>query len=137
MESNMEILRGKKVLVAEDNEINQMVILQTLKQVGIFADIACNGQEAIDRLATGEQYDIILMDLQMPEMDGFEATIYIRKKLHLETPILALTANVLGDVRIQCLNSGMNEYMSKPFLPALLFKQMECLITNNASPYAA
>jgi CheY-like chemotaxis protein len=131
------ILNGKKVLVAEDNQFNQMVILQTLRQVGIVADIACNGQQAIDRLETGEQYDIIIMDLQMPEMDGFEATTYIRNTLHLETPILALTANVLGDVRVQCLKSGMNEYISKPFLPAVLFHQMECLIANNPGPFVA
>lgn len=118
-----EALRGKKVLIVEDNEINQMVISFTLKQAGILTTITNNGREAVELLEAQActNFDLIIMDLQMPEMDGFQASAYIRNNLMLQTPIIAMTASVLRDERIQCFEAGMNDYMSKPFKPAELF----------------
>jgi PAS domain S-box-containing protein len=118
-----EALKGKKILIAEDNEINQMVISFTLKQAGIITTIVNNGKEAVDLLENEKEldFDLIIMDLQMPEMDGFQASTYIRKKLKLQIPIIAMTASLLRDERIKCFEAGMNEYMSKPFKPAELF----------------
>ena len=118
-------LKGKKVLIVEDNEINQMVIAFTLKQAGILTTIVNNGKEAVELLQSGDDtnlnFDLIIMDLQMPEMDGFQASTYIRNILLMQTPIIAMTASVLRDERIRCFEAGMNDYMSKPFKPAELF----------------
>ncbi len=106
-----------KVLIAEDNIINQKVTFSQLKNLGLEADLAVNGRLAVE--ATLEKdYDIILMDVQMPEMDGLDATRNILKN-HLELgrkePIIfAMTANVLGESETQCLNAGMKDFISKP-----------------------
>ena len=128
-----EALRGKKVLIVEDNEINQMVISFTLKQAGILTTITNNGREAVELLESGtaSDFDLIIMDLQMPEMDGFQASAYIREKLLLQTPIIAMTASVLRDERIRCFEAGMNEYMSKPFKPAELFITVSKFLNEN------
>ena len=128
-----EALRGKKVLIVEDNEINQMVITFTLKQAGIITTITNNGKEAVELLQSvdGANFDLIIMDLQMPEMDGFEASIYIRKKLMLQIPIIAMTASVLRDERIRCFEAGMNDYMSKPFKPNELFVTVSKFLNDN------
>lgn len=110
-------LSGLKVLVAEDNLINQKVTLSQLKNLGLEADLAVNGRLAVE--ATMEQdYDIILMDVQMPEMDGLDATRHIlknHKDLGRKEPIIfAMTANVVGESEAQCLNAGMKDFISKP-----------------------
>jgi PAS domain S-box-containing protein len=118
-------LAGKKILVAEDNEINQKVIFHVLGKEGIHVQLADNGREAVNLLEQGQEYDLIIMDLQMPVMDGFQATTYIRQKLRCNTPIIAMTASVLRNEKVKCFELGMNEYLSKPFVPAELFVQLK------------
>lgn len=117
---------GSRVLLVEDNPINQEVALSLLQEVGMLADLAGNGQEALDR-ARQSAYDLILMDMQMPVMDGLEATRLIRELPgYAATPILALTANAFGDDREQCLAAGMNDHISKPVNPDVLFDKLLC-----------
>ncbi|MEO6456190.1 MAG: response regulator, partial [Ginsengibacter sp.] len=102
-----------EILVAEDNRINQKVIFHILNKLGYKPTLAENGTLAVDE-ARKKQYDIILMDMQMPEMDGLQATTFIRENLEWQPIIIALTANTMqGDQEI-CLNAGMNDYLSKP-----------------------
>ncbi|EDY82346.1 ATPase, histidine kinase-, DNA gyrase B-, and HSP90-like domain protein [Verrucomicrobiia bacterium DG1235] len=108
--------RKQKILVAEDNVGNQKLILGMLKKIGLHADTANNGIEALNLFQKGG-YDLILMDCQMPEMDGFETTAEIRKlekKTGTHTPIIALTALSLQGARERCLEVGMDDYLSKP-----------------------
>jgi signal transduction histidine kinase/CheY-like chemotaxis protein/ligand-binding sensor domain-containing protein len=102
-----------EILVAEDNAINQKVILQTLKKLGYQADLAATGKEVIDVIAH-KQYDMILMDVQMPEMDGLQATRYIRDHATYQPVIVAMTANAMAEDREICITAGMNDYLSKP-----------------------
>ncbi len=102
-----------RLLVVEDNTINQKVSLKLLESLGYRADVASNGLEAIDA-AKNVHYDIILMDLQMPEMDGISATKHIRAKSTYQPYIVAMTANVLQGDRERCLAAGMNDYVAKP-----------------------
>lgn len=111
---NENILLNKKVLVAEDNAINQMVVKHTLLKLGASADIAGDGAEAIEKFKKNH-YDLILMDIQMPLMDGYEATAYIRNQLRSNVPIIAMTAFGLNGEDEKCYESGMNNYVSKPF----------------------
>lgn len=111
-----EGLSEQKVLVAEDNLGNQKLILGMLKRVGLSADTAANGIEALD-LFIKNRYDLILMDCQMPEMDGFETTKEIRaieQKNGTHTPIIALTALSIDGAKERCFESGMDDYLSKP-----------------------
>jgi PAS domain S-box-containing protein len=105
-----------RCLVVEDNLINQMVAFHTLKNEGIDADMANNGKIGVDILKKNAAlYDFVLMDIEMPEMDGYEATIVIRNELGLDIPIIAMTASVLKGGRDRCLAVGMNEFVPKPF----------------------
>jgi PAS domain S-box-containing protein len=104
-----------KVLLAEDSLVNQKVALNQLKNLGYEADVAANGQEVLD-LLTKIHYDLILMDCQMPEVDGYEATQEIRRspgKIK-DTIVIAMTANAMKEDRARCLDAGMNDYLSKP-----------------------
>ncbi|HEY5393244.1 MAG TPA: ATP-binding protein, partial [Hanamia sp.] len=121
---NEDGLSGKRILVVEDNEANQKVIYHMLNKVGIETDLADNGKVAIQLLEDGFEYDLIIMDLQMPEMDGFETTSYIRQELGIDIPIIAMTASSLRNEKLKCLKLGMNEYMNKPFVPAELFREL-------------
>lgn len=102
-----------KILVAEDNPVNQEVAKAMLARLGMETAIANDGKHAVE-LAYNNRYDIILMDCQMPVMDGFEATAQIRKQFS-DIPIIALTANATEDDRNHCLNAGMNDFLSKPY----------------------
>jgi PAS domain S-box-containing protein len=114
-----------RILVAEDNVINQQVALSFLERLGYRADVAANGQEVIQSLRR-QPYDVVLMDVQMPEMDGLEATRYIRQMSPSELAaqsqprIVAMTANVLGEDREACLAAGMEDFLSKPIQPGEL-----------------
>jgi CheY-like chemotaxis protein len=101
------------ILVAEDNEINRQLILHILGNLGYKPDFVVNGQEAV-AAAGSRAYDLILMDVQMPEMDGLEATRLIRQQLHRQPVIIALTANAMRGDREECLVAGMDDYICKP-----------------------
>jgi PAS domain S-box-containing protein len=120
-------LKDIKVLVVEDLELNQLLIRTLLDDFGFECEIAANGKLAIERLETND-FDIILMDLQMPEMNGFEATEYIRNKLKLTIPIIALTADVTTIDAEKCIEVGMSDYISKPVDEGELFRKMIALI---------
>ncbi len=120
-------LKDIKVLVVEDLELNQLLIRTLLDDFGFECEIAANGKLAIERLETND-FDIILMDLQMPEMNGFEATEYIRNNLKLTIPIIALTADVTTIDAEKCIEVGMNDYISKPVDEGELFRKMIALI---------
>ena len=117
-------LKGK-ILLAEDNIVNQEVALAMLTKLGLETDIANNGREAAE-LISSNRYDIILMDCQMPVMDGFEATMLIRKQLgnNPRLPIIAVTANASENDRTACLEAGMDDFLSKPYT----FKHLEQVI---------
>jgi signal transduction histidine kinase len=126
---HQDMLAGKRFLVAEDNEINQKLIDYVLRKAGGSVELAKNGAEAIRYLQNGDIFDLIIMDLQMPEMDGYAATKYIRGDLHLQTPIIAMTATAMKGEHLQCLESGMNEYMTKPFEFEELYKRINNLLS--------
>ncbi|HEY4112125.1 PAS domain-containing hybrid sensor histidine kinase/response regulator [Puia sp.] len=126
-------LEGKRFLVAEDNEVNQQLVDHVLRKGGGDVQLANNGEEAIGFLKKGGVYDLIIMDLQMPVMDGYAATRCIRQELHLPTPIIAMTATALVGEQLRCFESGMNDYMTKPFEFAELYKRITALL----APYAA
>jgi polar amino acid transport system substrate-binding protein len=126
-EFDLETLRpvqGAHILLVEDNEINQQVASEILEQAGFFVDIANHGQEALDRLET-HVYDCVLMDVQMPVMDGFTATGKIREQeRYADLPVLAMTANATVEDRAKSLEAGMNEHIPKPINPQLLFEAL-------------
>ena len=107
-------LRGKRILLVEDNRFNRMLAMIFLVNCGMEVTEAENGQVAVAH-AQNQSFDLILMDLQMPVMDGYKATEYLRQQLHLTVPIIALTANAISGERSKCLAAGMNDYLTKPF----------------------
>jgi len=120
----LEGIKGAHVLLAEDNKINQQVARELIVQAGLRVTIANNGEEAV-ALAQTTHFDAILMDIQMPEMDGFEATRIIRgQPSETQTPIIAMTANAMAGDREKCLDSGMNDHVAKPIEPKLLFETL-------------
>ena len=123
-----------RILVAEDHLMNQHVMLRMLARLGYTADAVCNGVEAVAAL-TRSPYDIVLMDCQMPELDGYEATRQIRRNggRFRSTPIIAVTANAMEGDREKCLDSGMSDYMSKPVLAQTLATTLEKWILPDAA----
>lgn len=121
-----------KVLLVEDNLINQKIILLSLKKMVSSIDIANNGKEALDKFGTSK-YDIILMDVQMPIMNGYVTTKKIREiesSINTHTPIIAITANALLGDREECISFGMDDYISKPFQIEVLVQKMKVLLRN-------
>lgn len=119
-----------RVLIAEDNPVNVLLMKKLFSKWNIVPIIAENGARAIELLQLGT-FDIILMDLQMPVLNGFDATIAIRKladRVKARIPIIALTASALNDIREKVLNAGMNDYVSKPFKPAELLEKIHSLV---------
>lgn len=116
-------IKDTKILVVEDMELNQLLMKTLLDDFGFECEIAANGKIAIEKLQKSS-YDIILMDLQMPEMNGFEATEYIRQKMKLTLPIIALTADVTTVDVAKCKAVGMNDYISKPVDERLLYSKL-------------
>ncbi len=120
---NTNILKGKKILYAEDNSFNQFIGQSIMQKWNLTIDIAENGKEAIELLKATD-YDLVLMDLQMPVMGGIEATKIIRKSVNRKIPIIALTANVVKGTIEKCKDAGMNDYVAKPFEQEVLFKKI-------------
>ncbi len=118
-------LRGARILLAEDNEINQQIAIELLEGAGATVKVANNGREAIDTLSNGPQpppFDVVLMDLQMPEMDGYQATAKLRSDSRFSTlVIIAMTAHATIEERQRCLAAAMNDHISKPIDPEMLF----------------
>jgi two-component system sensor histidine kinase/response regulator len=121
-------LNGLRVLLAEDNTINQQIAVELLEGVGVSIDVANNGREALNMLLAdggNTRYDLVLMDLQMPEMDGYQATARIRAAPSLaELPIIAMTAHATAEERDRCLASGMRGHITKPIDPELLYRTL-------------
>jgi signal transduction histidine kinase len=117
------VLRGARLLLVEDNELNRIVATDLLTHVaGARVEIATNGQEALDRLERDAPYDAVLMDVQMPVLDGYEATRRLRRDTRfVALPIIAMTAHASQADREKCLDAGMNGFISKPFEPVELF----------------
>jgi two-component system, sensor histidine kinase and response regulator len=122
-EDSYALLRHKRVLIVEDNLVNQQVICGILKKKQVVTQVANNGVEAVDAVGKAAQpFDAILMDLEMPEMDGIEATQKIREQWPVDVlPIVAVTAQAMRGDRERCLDAGMNGYLSKPVNPELLY----------------
>ena len=118
---DIERMRGARVLLVEDNEINQEVAMGQLEDAEVFVDLAENGAVAL-RLVRENEYDVVLMDMQMPVMDGIEATRIIRADQRFDKlPIIAMTANAMASDRALCLDAGMNDHIAKPIDPDQLF----------------
>lgn len=124
-------LKNIKVLVVEDIALNQLLMKTLLDDFGFERDIAANGKIAIEKLEN-QSYDVILMDLQMPEMNGFEATEYIRNKMNSRIPIIALTADVTTVDLAKCKAVGMNDYIAKPVDERLLYNKIINLVKKPA-----
>ena len=120
-------LMGARVLLVEDNEINQQIALELMKGAGINASLARNGREAYEILErTDTRFDLVLMDIQMPEIDGYEATKRIRSQTWgSEIPIIAMTAHALVEEREKAMQAGMNDHISKPIDPDAMFATMQ------------
>ncbi|MGZ4048555.1 MAG: ATP-binding protein, partial [Bacteroidia bacterium] len=125
-------IKSIKVLVVEDIALNQLLMKTLLDDFGFERDIASNGKLAIEKLQT-KSYDIILMDLQMPEMNGFEATEHIRNKMNSRIPIIALTADVTTVDLAKCKAVGMNDYIAKPVDERLLYHKIVSLVKKPAN----
>jgi len=124
-----------RVLIVEDNAVNQMVAARLLEKLGCRVDVAANGREAVEMLSL-LPYDAIFMDCQMPEMDGFEATQEIRRRegSGVHRPIIAMTANAMVGDRERCLDAGMDDYVSKPIRKADLTQALERHLPKNLRP---
>ncbi|MDD2897940.1 MAG: response regulator, partial [Desulfuromonadaceae bacterium] len=120
--ASIQDLSGARVLVAEDNMINQQILVELLSQVGIAVECAADGREAVALVASSTSFNAVLMDLQMPVMDGYEATRRIRQSVSAdELPIIAITAHAMAKDRDECLAAGMNGHVSKPIQPDELY----------------
>ena len=107
-------LKGKKILLVEDNKLNRLVAKTILAHFGILVTEAVNGEIAVEILRK-ETFDLVLMDMQMPVMDGIDATMMIRKEISTTLPIIALTAHALKSEELRCREAGMNDFIAKPF----------------------
>ena len=140
-------LRGARVLLVEDNEINQQIAVELLEGVGVTVTVTDNGREAVDLLMNGPRptpFDVVLMDLQMPEMDGYQATAKLRSDPRFAgLPIIAMTAHATIEERQRCIAAGMNDHISKPIEPRNLFETVsrfykpEFLSTSVSQPHSA
>jgi CheY-like chemotaxis protein len=127
--------RNLRILLAEDNPVNQRVACAILRKAGYHVEVAPDGRRAAE-LAASEIFDVVLMDIQMPHMDGFEATAAIRemeKQTAAHLPIIAMTAHAMAGYKERCLAAGMDGYLTKPIRPKLLLEALENLLTTPAA----
>ena len=127
---------GKKILLVEDNELNQEIAVEILQEVGFVVDVADVGTVAVEKMKSAKpgQYDLILMDIQMPVMDGYEATRQIRALDDpdiADIPIIAMTANAFAEDVKDALNAGMNVHIAKPIDMGLLKKTVKQYVSKN------
>ncbi len=127
---------GQRVLLAEDNLVNQEVACELLRAVGLVVDTAEDGARAVE-LATQGGHDLVLMDVQMPKLDGLAATRAIRQRLGPDLPIVAMTANAFGDDRAACLEAGMNDHVAKPVDPRSAVRHAAALAARGGTARAA
>ncbi len=132
------LLRGARILVTEDNEINQQIAVELLEGAGASVKVANNGLEAVEILSSAPHplpFDVVLMDLQMPDMDGFQATARLRSDPRFATlPIIAMTAHATLEERQRCLAAGMNDHVAKPIDPGSLFETVARFYTSAPPP---
>ena len=123
-QESLAVIKGARILLVEDNELNQEVAVELLRDAGFLVDLAENGQVALDKVQAAD-YDVVLMDMQMPVMDGMTATRKIRElPQHRDLPIVAMTANAMAADREACLAAGMNDHVAKPIEPQDLFTSL-------------
>lgn len=122
--------QGTKTLIVEDNPLNQKLASTLLRNEGFEVEVAENGEMAVQFLKE-RQYDVILMDIQMPIMDGYEATSEIRTKLNIKTPIIAMTANAIAGEKERCIELGMDDYITKPFKAEFLLDMIARIISKD------
>jgi len=130
---------GCRVLLVEDNAVNRLLAQRLLQKRGFDVSLAVDGREAI-RATQSAEFDVILMDIQMPEMDGFEATAEIRNREKFtgrRTPVIALTAHAMKEDRDRCLSAGMDAYVTKPIHPAELFSVIQNVLQSSAAQDAS
>ncbi len=124
MHWEQEKIKSARVLLVEDNEINQQVAIELLEHAGMVVTIAANGREAV-KTVMQNTYDLVFMDLEMPKMDGYEATRAIRRYAHLkDMPIIAMTAHAMAGTKQKCLDAGMNDHLPKPIDPSELMDML-------------
>ncbi|MES2567767.1 MAG: response regulator [Bacteroidota bacterium] len=119
-------LNGIKVLLVEDNFFNQLLAAKVLENWECIVDVAANGNIAISKVKDND-FDIILMDIQLPELNGYDATSYIRSKIpepKCNIPIIAMSANIFEEEIKKCFECGMNDYVSKPFVEHILYEKI-------------
>ena len=132
-ENNVPFISGLKVLLVEDNILNQVLAKKVLNDWNWNVDLAENGLVAIEKLENND-YDVVLMDIQLPEMDGYEATRHIRNNISspkCSIPIMAMTAHAMVSEEDKCKNAGMNGYISKPFDPKVLYSRIISILDSS------
>ncbi len=129
-ENKVIMLNGIRILIVEDDKLNQKIIHYILQKKGAIFEMAFNGNEAIELLSKNK-FDIILMDLQMPGMNGYNTTEYIRKNMKINIPVIALTADPFAAKTDQFIESGINAFICKPVDPNNLFKLILSFINEN------
>jgi CheY-like chemotaxis protein/HPt (histidine-containing phosphotransfer) domain-containing protein len=123
--ADLKLIRGSRVLVVEDNLINQQVAREIIEQAGIRVEISGDTRKTIEAIESGEEFDAVFMDIQMPEMDGYEATRLIRRtRSFADLPIIAMTAHAMAGEREKCLAAGMNDHVAKPIDPRVLYASL-------------
>ena len=123
-----------RILVVEDNQVNQKVVTAVLRKRGFHIELANDGQEALAKLANCEAFNLVLMDVQMPVLDGLEATRLIRKESRWKSlPIIAMTAHAMNGDKERCLEAGMSGYISKPVHPSLLLSTVDEFLLQQTS----